>query len=98
MSNKKLVIGIAAGVAALAVTGIILKKKGKLDGLSDKACDLTRNAKDRFNSIKESARQKFDDVVSKGGDIAENIKESQAGKTTAAGKTGSSGSINPATA
>ncbi|MBY8962099.1 hypothetical protein KJK34_04965 [Flavobacterium sp. D11R37] len=107
MSNKKLILGIAAGVAALAVTGIILKRKGKLDGLSDKASRFGNDMKDRFNNIKESAKHKFDEVVTKGGDIADNIKQSQQGKTTAAtstgstsnsGATGSKGTMNPATA
>lgn len=85
MSNKKLVIGIAAGVAALAVIGIIAKRKGYLDGAIEKAEEFGANIKDKFNSAKEAARQKYDEVVSKGGEIAEKVKangEAAASKAT----------------
>ena len=70
MSNTKVIVGIAAGVAALAVVGLILKRRGHLDGLTEKVDDLSRNLKDRFKSVKESARNKFDETVQKGEDIA----------------------------
>ncbi|KOS05973.1 hypothetical protein AM493_07935 [Flavobacterium akiainvivens] len=71
MSNKKLIIGIAAGVAALAVIGIIAKRKGYLDGAIEKAEEFGSNVKDKFNSAKEAARKKYDEVMHKGGEIAE---------------------------
>ncbi|AXG74735.1 hypothetical protein DVK85_11035 [Flavobacterium arcticum] len=71
MSNKKVVVGVAAGVAALAVVGLLLKRKGHLDGLSEKVDDLSHDLKDRFKNVKESAKRKFDEVVKKGEDIAE---------------------------
>jgi hypothetical protein len=74
MSNKKLILGIAAGVAALAVVGIICKRKGYLDGFIDKAEDLSEDLKDKYQSVKETARKKFDEVVQKGGEIADKIK------------------------
>jgi gas vesicle protein len=74
MSNKKLIIGIAAGVAALAVVGIILKRKGHLDGIIGKAEELTGDLADKYQSVKETARKKFDEVVQKGGEIADKIK------------------------
>ena len=40
MSAKKIVIGIAAGVAAAAITRLILKKTGHWDSVCDKAADL----------------------------------------------------------
>ena len=40
MSAKKIIIGIAAGVAAAVVTKIILEKTGKWDSICDKASDL----------------------------------------------------------
>ncbi|NDI98784.1 hypothetical protein GWA97_06820 [Flavobacterium sp. LaA7.5] len=70
MSNTKVIVGIAAGVAALAIVGILLKRKGHLDGLSEKVDDLTHSLKDRFKNIKESAKNKFDEVAQKGDDIA----------------------------
>ncbi len=75
MSNTKVIVGVAAGVAALAVVGLVLKRKGHLDGLSEKVDDLSRDLKDRFKNVKESAKKKFDEVVQKGGDIAEKTQK-----------------------
>ncbi|KGO83598.1 MULTISPECIES: hypothetical protein [Flavobacterium] len=74
MSNKKLVLGIAAGVAALAVVGVICKRKGYLDGACEKAESLGKDLKDKYNNVKDSARKKFDEVVHKGGEIADRLK------------------------
>jgi len=74
MSNKKLIIGVAAGVAALAVTALILKRKGYLDGLSEKAEEFGERLKDKYASLKETAGKKFDEVVHKGEEIAEKVK------------------------
>ncbi len=71
MSNKKLIIGIAAGVAALAVVGIILKRRGYLDGVISRAEELGSDLADKYETVKESAKKKFDEVVHKGGDIAD---------------------------
>ncbi|MGQ2983771.1 hypothetical protein [Flavobacterium sp.] len=73
MSNKKLIIGIAAGVAALAVVGIILKRKGYLDGVISKAEELGSDLADKYETVKETAKKKFDEVVQKGGEIAEKV-------------------------
>ena len=75
MSNKKLVLGIAAGVAALAVAGVICKRKGYLDGICDRADELGHDLKDKYRNVKESARKKFDKVVQKDGEIADKIKK-----------------------
>lgn len=71
MSNTKVVAGVAAGVAALAVVGIVLKKKGHLDGLSAKADELGSDIKERFISVKESARKRFDEIAQKGRETTE---------------------------
>jgi hypothetical protein len=76
MTNKKMILGIAAGVAALAVVGLICKRKGYLDTWCDKADELTDDLKDKYQSVKESARKRFDEVVQKGGEIADKIKTS----------------------
>jgi len=73
MSNKKLIIGIAAGVAALAVVGIILKRKGYLDGVISKAEELGSDLADKYNTVKETAKKKFDEVVQKGGEISDKV-------------------------
>ena len=101
MSNKKLIIGIAAGVAALAVVGVILKRKGYLDGVIDKAGEFGDGLADKYHDIKDKARQKFDEVVHKGGEIADKLIAHAEQAAGAAGKTatnrGNAG-MNPATA
>jgi hypothetical protein len=87
MSNTKMILGIAAGVAALAVVGIILKKRGHLDGIISKAEEFSGDLADKYSNIKESARKKFDEVVEKGGEIADKItshtdKAADTAKTT----------------
>jgi hypothetical protein len=95
MSNKKLIVGIVAGVAALAVVGIILKRRGHLDGIIGKAEELGSDLADKYQSVKESARKKFDEVVHKGGEIADKVSS----QATEAAKTNTgTGSSNPATA
>lgn len=88
MSNKKLIIGIAAGVAALAVVGIILKRKGYLDGVISKAEELGSDLADKYNTVKESAKKKFDEVVQKGGEIASQATEAASKTSTATPTTG----------
>ncbi len=87
MSNKKMILGIAAGVAALAVVGIILKRRGHLDGIISKAEEFGSDIADKYSNIKETARRKFDEVVEKGGDIADKVasqaEKAEAAKTTA---------------
>ena len=74
MSNKKVILGIAAGVAALAVVGVICKRKGYFDGIIDKAGELGEDIADKYKSAKETARKKFDEVVQKGTEIADKAK------------------------
>lgn len=88
MSNKKVIIGIAAGVAALAVVGIILKRKGYLDGVISKAEELGSDIADKYNTVKESAKKKFDEVVQKGGEIASQATDAASKTNTATPATG----------
>lgn len=74
-SNKNLILGIAAGVAALAVVGVICKRKGYLDQWMDKAEDMGNDLKDKFNNVKDSAKKEFDSMVKKGEDIAHKASE-----------------------
>lgn len=91
MTNTKMILGIAAGVAALAVVGIILKRRGHLDGIISKAEEFGGDLADKYSNIKESARKKFDEVVEKGGEIADKItshadKSADTVKTTPAAR------------
>ena len=56
--SKNLIIGIATGVAAVVVIGIIVKKTGILDSLLDKISDLSDSVEDRFSD--------FEDLIPKG--------------------------------
>ena len=80
MSNKKLILGIAAGAAALAVVAVVLKRNGYLDGVIEKAEGYGEELADKYQSVKETARKKFDEVVQKGGEIADKIKSSPEGQ------------------
>ncbi|KGO92014.1 hypothetical protein [Flavobacterium subsaxonicum] len=93
MSNKKLILGIAAGVAALAVVGIVLKRKGYLDGVIEKAEEFGGEIADKYSNIKDSARKKFDEVVQKGTEIADKYKSEGADAAKDAAKT----AVNQAT-
>jgi len=81
MSNKKVILGVAAGVAALAVVGIILKRKGYLDGIIEQAEGYGEEIADKYQSAKETARKKFDEVVQKGTEIADKIKSGESPST-----------------
>ncbi len=71
MSNKKVILGVAAGVAALAVTAVILKRKGYLDGLGEKAEEFGHKIKDKYRTAKENASKKLDEMIQKGEAITE---------------------------
>lgn len=71
MSNKKVILGVAAGVAALAITAIILKRKGYLDGVAEKATDFGKKIKDKYRDTKDDAHKRIDEIVSKSNQIAD---------------------------
>ena len=72
MSNQKLIIGIAAGVAALAVVGIICNKRGyTLNSILDKAGDIAGKVKDSVGKIKDSAVSVSENAIQESKNIAE---------------------------
>lgn len=72
MKNQKLIIGIAAGVAALAVVGIICNKKGYINfnSILDKAGDIAGKVKDSVGKIKDSAVSASESAIAEGKNIA----------------------------
>ncbi len=98
MTNKKVVLGVAAGVAALAVAGVICKRKGYFDNIS------TGSLGSKLSSLKDTAKQKLDSVMGHSSDnteMAGSTAGSSSSKSTSAKKgnsmnTGNAG-INPAT-
>ncbi len=77
MSNKKVILGVAAGVAALAVVGVLLKRRGYLDGVIERAEGYSEELADKYHTVKETARKKFDEVVQKGTEIADKVKSGE---------------------
>ena len=63
--NKNVVLGVATGVAALVVIGIIAKKTGALDTLMQKLTDLASTVEDKFADIEKFGMH---DVIPKGED------------------------------
>ncbi|WP_306352591.1 hypothetical protein [Flavobacterium sp. '19STA2R22 D10 B1'] len=77
MKNKKLVVGIAAGVAALAVVGLIVaSKNGKLDcnKLAKKAGDFSDKFKSKLGDLQKKAKREFKHVLSEGETAIEKVK------------------------
>lgn len=72
MKNKNLILGIAAGVAALAVVGIICNKKGYINfgSMLDKAGDIAGKVKDSLGKVKDSAIAGADSMLQEGKNIA----------------------------
>ncbi|MBU7569112.1 MAG: hypothetical protein KAF41_00525 [Flavobacterium sp.] len=72
MTNKKLILGIAAGVAALAVVGIICNKKGYINfgSMLDKAGDMAGKVKKNLGKKKDSAGAEADSVIQESKNIA----------------------------
>lgn len=77
MSNKKLIIGVAAGVAFLTAAGILLykKKKTKKERFMDEAEALSENFKSKLNHLQRKAQKEFKNVSSTGEDLTNVAKE-----------------------
>lgn len=61
MSNKKLIIGVAAGVALLTAAGIVLykKKKSKKECFIDEAENIAANFKSKLNQLQRKAQKRI---------------------------------------
>lgn len=76
MSNKKVVLGIAAGVAALAVVGLLVtKKKSKKEKFADAAKDAKDNFRSKLQELQRKAKKEFNSAVEDNGSIANKAKE-----------------------
>jgi len=63
--NKNVAIGIAAGVAAIVVIGIIAKKTGVLDSLMGRIRAFADDVEDKFADLEKFGMQ---DTIPKGED------------------------------
>jgi len=76
MSNKKLILGVAAGVAALAVVGVLVaKKKSKKNKLSAKAEEAKDNFRSKLQDLKKKATREFNSTLEDGENLANKAKD-----------------------
>jgi len=105
--NNKMVLGVAAGVAALAVAGVYANKKGYLKNIN------TDNLKNKLGGLKDTAMKAFggnsegSSNVSSGNSMNSSSMPSESSTNGGATKrkssstsgmsSGNTGTINPAT-
>jgi len=76
MSNKKLILGVAAGVAALAVVGILIaKKKSKKNQLSGRAEEAKDNFKAKLQELQKKAKKEFNSTLEDGENLVNKAKD-----------------------
>ena len=76
MSSKKLVLGIAAGVAAIAVVGLIVaKKRSKKNKLSGKAREAKDHFKSKLDELQRKAKKEFNSALEDGETFANKAKD-----------------------
>lgn len=76
MSNKKLILGVAAGVAALAVVGVLIaKKKSKKNKLSAKAEEAKENFSAKLQELKRKAKKEFNSSLEDGENLVNKAKD-----------------------
>lgn len=76
MSNKKLILGVAAGVAALAVVGVLVaNKKSKKNKLSAKAEEAKDNFRSKLQDLKKKATREFNSTLEDGENLANKAKD-----------------------
>ncbi len=68
MYNKKVIIGVAAGVAVLAIAGLLLakKNKSKKQKMIDKADHLADSFKSKLHNLQRKAQKEMRQVADKG--------------------------------
>jgi len=76
MSNKKLILGVAAGIAALAVVGVLVaKKKSKKNQLSSKASEAKDNFRSKLQDLKKKATKEFNNTLQDSENLANKAKD-----------------------
>lgn len=77
MSNKNLIIGVAAGVAFLTAAGILLykKKKSRKECLIDEAENIAENFKSKLHQLQRKAQKEFKNASHTGEDLTNVAKE-----------------------
>lgn len=76
MSNKKIIIGVAAGVAAITAIGILLyKNRSKKAKYIDAAEDVADQFRNKLNSLQRKAKKEYKNIVEDGEDFANRAKD-----------------------
>jgi len=76
MNNKKLILGVAAGVAALAVVGILVaKKKSKKNQFAARAEEAKDNFKSKLQELQKKAKKEFNSSLEDGENIVNKAKD-----------------------
>lgn len=77
MKDKKVIAGIALGVAALAVAGILLynKKKSKKAKLKAAAGDLADKFSGKLSNLQRKAQKEYKQIMDEGEDFANRAKD-----------------------
>jgi len=77
MYNKKAIIGVAVGLAALAAVGILLtnKNKSKKDKLINQAEDLADNFKSKLHNLQRRAQKEFKSALETGEEFTNAAKD-----------------------
>lgn len=76
MSNKKLILGVAAGVAALAIVGVLVaKKKSKKGQLSARADEAKENFSAKLQELKKKAKREFHNSLEDGENLVNKAKD-----------------------
>lgn len=68
MYNKKVIIGVAAGVVVLAIAGLLLakKNKSKKQKLIDKADGFADSFKNKLHNLQRKAQKEIKHVAERG--------------------------------
>lgn len=76
MNNKKVVAGVAIGVAALAVAGVLLyKNRSKKAKLKGQAEDYADKFKTKLSSLERKAKKEYKQIVEDGEEFANRAKD-----------------------
>ena len=77
MIDKRVLIGLAAGVAVLATVGLIVakKKKSPKQKLIDKAEALNDTYRQKLSSLQKKAKREFRDAIGHGEEVTERVND-----------------------
>lgn len=76
MSSKKIILGVAAGVAALAIVGILASKnKSKKKKFIEKAEEAKDHFKGKLSELQRKAQKEFNSKVEDGHDALNQAKD-----------------------